>query len=89
MLLSKCRINAIDDKYKEVEIVVDVEKLKREIKESGQTVKTLAANMGIDVSTLYRKLQSGGESFTVKEASQMTDILSLNREKAKEIFFGV
>lgn len=69
--------------------MVDVEKLKSQIKDSGQTVRTLADRMGIDVSTLYRKLQSGGESFTVKEASQITDILSLNSEKANEIFFGI
>ena len=68
--------------------MVDVEKLKTEIKESGQTVRDVADKMGIDVSTLYRKLQSGGESFTVKEASQITEILSLRREKAQAIFFG-
>ena len=68
--------------------MVDVEKLKKIIDESGQTVRNIAGKMGIDVSTLYRKLQKGGESFTIKEASQLTEVLSLDSEKAQKIFFG-
>lgn len=68
--------------------MVDVEKLKIAIKDSGQTIRNIADKMGIDVSTLYRKLQNGGESFTVKEAAQLAEVLSLNSENAQEIFFG-
>lgn len=68
--------------------MVDVEKLKTMIEKSDQTVRSIAEKIGIDVSTLYRKLQKGGESFTIKEASQLTEVLSLDRAKAQEIFFG-
>ena len=68
--------------------MVNIEKLKKVIEKNDQTVKDIADKMGIDVSTLYRKLQKGGESFTIKEASQLTEILSLDRKKAQEIFFG-
>lgn len=69
-------------------MVVDTEKLKEEIKKRGMTVPAIANKLRLNPSTLYRKLQNGGESFTVGEAAQITDILSLSSKKANEIFFG-
>lgn len=68
--------------------MVDVEKLKTIIEKRELTVRNIADKIGIDVSTLYRKLQKGGDSFTIKEASQLTEILSLDRKEAQKIFFG-
>lgn len=68
--------------------MVDVEKLKIEIKKRGMTVPAIANKLRLSPSTLYRKLQNGGESLTVGETAQITDILSLSTKRANEIFFG-
>lgn len=68
--------------------MVDVEKLKTEIKKRGMTVPAIANKLRLSPSTLYRKLQNGGESLTVGETAQITDILSLSAKRANEIFFG-
>lgn len=69
-------------------MVVDVEKLKKEIKKRGMTVPGIANKLRLSPSTLYRKLQNGGESLTIGETAQITDILSLSTKRANEIFFG-
>ena len=69
-------------------MVVNIEKLKEEIKKRGMTVPAIANMLQLSPSTLYRKLQNGGESLTVGETAQITDILSLSTKKANEIFFG-
>lgn len=68
--------------------MVNVEKLKEEIKKKDLTVHIIATKLQLSPSTLYRKLQSGGEKLTVRETSQIAEMLHLSAKKANEIFFG-
>ena len=67
--------------------MVNVEKLKNEIKKKGATVPIIATRLNLSPSTLYRKLQNGGARLTVGETAQIDDMLSLSSKKANEIFF--
>ncbi len=60
--------------------------LKGKMMENGLNQSQFAKLMGIDRSTLNRKLKTG-EDFTVKEANQIVDILSLSYQEAVDIFF--
>lgn len=70
------------------EMTVNIPKLKGKIVEKGETVKSLAASMGIDQATLYRKMKNNGETMLVKDANAIVAILSLSLEDAMSIFFS-
>lgn len=62
-------------------------KLKAKMVEHGMTQEAFAQRLGIDRSTLNRKLQNI-DSFTVGEAKQAKEVLSLSEGEAITIFFG-
>lgn len=66
---------------------MNVQMLKKKIKDKGYNVERLAEKIGIDRSTLYRKLNCDVPT-TVKEAVMIRDVLGLTNDEAKYIFFG-
>lgn len=68
--------------------MVNVNKLRGRIVESGKTIEEIAKMMNIAPSTFYRKLQKNGEPFTIKEADEITRLLKLNVSEATAIFFS-
>lgn len=67
--------------------MVHVNKLKGKIVEKGFTIEEVAKAINVDASTLYRKFQDGGK-FTIKEADQIANFLSLDCSEATSIFFS-
>lgn len=61
--------------------------LKEKITSSGNTIETIASNIGIDRSTFYRKMKNKGDSFTVKEMNAIVFALNLDVKEATNIFF--
>ena len=68
--------------------MVNVDKLRGKMKEARLSVEDVATAMNIDRATLYRKLNAAGETFTIREAHQIIEILSLNKEEVDAIFFA-
>ena len=68
--------------------MVNINKLKGKIVESGLTVEKLAEKIGVDRSTIYRKMNNDGETFTIKDANLICKILNLTCEEATAIFFS-
>lgn len=67
--------------------MVNINKLKGKIVESGMNIEKLANKIGIDKSTLYRKLTVNGESITIKEATLIAKELKLTHSEVNSIFF--
>lgn len=65
--------------------MLDTLKLKGKIIESGKSIETLSAELGINQSTFYRKLKNN--TFEIGEADKIVAILSLSGEEAVAIFF--
>ena len=61
-------------------------KLKAKIVESGLSIAKTAELLDINVSTLYRKISSG--YILIGEAAQLCAVLNLNADEATEIFFA-
>jgi plasmid stability protein len=68
--------------------MVNFNKLKGRIVESGFSVEDLAKKIGITASTFYRKLTPNSKSFTVIEAADIGKELKLNTEDLCNIFFA-
>lgn len=68
--------------------MVNINKLKGRIIESGMNVEKVAELIGMDKSTLYRKINSNGESFTIKEADLIANALNLTYHEVNAIFFS-
>lgn len=65
---------------------VDVDALKKIVKDKDFTLEGLASDMGIDRSRLYRHLV--GNKLTVNEMHMIVEILSLTKREVEEIFFA-
>ena len=68
--------------------MLNINKLKRKIAESGKSISEIAEYLGISSSTLYRKIANKGEPITIKEANCLVEILSIEPSEAAEIFFN-
>lgn len=68
--------------------MVNVNRLKGKIIESGYTNAKFSKALGINPGTFYRKIRTGGGSFTVSELNKMVILLSLSNEECKSIFFA-
>lgn len=68
--------------------MVNINKLKGKIVESGLTIEEMADKLMVDRSTLYRKFEKNGEKITVYQAQQIARILKLTNQEAMEIFFA-
>lgn len=67
--------------------MVNVEMLKRKMKDKKITVNEMSKEIGVNPSTLYRKL-SAAEKITIKEAVKIAEILELTVADTEEIFFA-
>ena len=65
--------------------MVNTEKLKGIIKESGMAMTAIAAKSGIVRETLYNRLNGIGE-FTASEITGLTQTLHLSRSERDDIF---
>lgn len=68
--------------------MVDLEKLKSVIKDSGMTVVSIAAKSGIERATLYNRLSGTVGEFTVSEIERISNVLQLDTQTREEIFFA-
>ena len=66
--------------------MVDFNKLKAAIDESGMTMVAISAKTGILRETLYNKL-AGKSEFTVSEIEGLSDALNLTTGQRNSIFF--
>lgn len=67
--------------------MVDIERLKQTIENSGITIVALAQKTNILRNTLYNKL-SGKTEFTASEIENLSDVLHLDSEGREAIFFA-
>jgi len=67
---------------------MNINKLKGKIVENGQTIESLAREMGIDRASLYRKLQNDGKTMLIRDANSIAEILHLSASDALAIFFN-
>ena len=67
--------------------MVNVERLKDEMKKRSITPDAAATAMGIDVATYYRRLNRQGTKFTVEEVGKLSELLNLSPKVMHEIFF--
>ncbi len=68
--------------------MVNINKLKGKIVESGLTVGELAQAINIDKTTLYRRMGENGDRFLIKEVNAICKKLNLTKEEAIAIFFN-
>lgn len=68
--------------------MVDVDLLRKCMKEKGVTVDALCKEIGIDDSTFYRKLNSNGRTFTLEQADMIKTALDIDAITAESIFFS-
>lgn len=68
-------------------MIINVQKLKGKIVESGKTQEVVADMINIDRSTFYRKMRNGGEGFTIGEIHRLTEAIPLTKEESIDIFF--
>lgn len=67
--------------------MVDINKLRDVMDDSGMTVVAIASKSGILRETLYNRLAGKGE-FTVSEIEGLTDALHLSVGQRNDIFFA-
>ena len=67
-------------------IMIDKDKLKSAISNSGLTIASLSLRLNINPSTFFRKVNK--DAFLIKEAYQICEILNLSKEEAVKIFFS-
>ena len=67
--------------------MVNVERLREEMKKKSITPDAAAAAMGIDVATYYRRMNRQGAKFTVEEVGKLSELLKLTPKVMQEIFF--
>ena len=67
--------------------MVNVERLREEMKKKSITPDAAAAAMGIDVATYYRRMNRQGVKFTVEEVGKLSELLKLTPKVMQEIFF--
>ncbi|MBQ3540682.1 MAG: helix-turn-helix transcriptional regulator [Phascolarctobacterium sp.] len=67
--------------------MVNANKLKGKIIEKGYNVSTLSKEINMDKATFYRKLNNDSD-FSIKEADRIIDVLCLDFDEVKAIFFS-
>ncbi len=67
--------------------MVDMDKLKAKIDESGMTIPVIADRAKIKDYTLRRKLDGNGDNFTAKEIAGLSEALHLKVAERNQIFF--
>lgn len=67
--------------------MVNVERLRDEMRKKSITPDAAAEAMGIDVATYYRRMNRQGTKFTVEEVSKLSELLNLSPRTMQEIFF--
>ena len=67
--------------------MVDIQRIKDLIAESGMTVKAVAEKSGIRRETLYNRF-AGKVEFTASEIGGLTKTLRLTRQERDEIFLS-
>lgn len=67
--------------------MVDIEKLKNVIDESGMTITAISQKSGILRATLYNRLSGSGE-FSVSEVEKLSETLHLTVGERNAIFFA-
>ena len=67
--------------------MVNVERLREEMRKKSVTADAAATAMGIDVATYYRRMNRQGTKFTVEEVSKLSELLNLSPNTMQEIFF--
>lgn len=67
--------------------MVNIDKLRKRIDESGMPMTRIAERSGIVRETLYNRLNGVGE-FTATEIMALTQVLRLNRAEREAIFFA-
>lgn len=65
---------------------VNIERLKRKMKDEDISVEQLAVRLGVSASTIYRKFLSDGKAFTIGEMHKIMEALCLSEADVKEIF---
>ena len=67
--------------------MVNVDRLRDEMKKKAISPDAAAEAMGIDVATYYRRMNRQGVKFTVEEVSRLSELLNLSPDTMQEIFF--
>lgn len=67
--------------------MVDIEKLKETMDDSGMTMVAIASKSGILRATLYKKL-AGQSEFTASEIERLAETLKLSTAQRNAIFFA-
>lgn len=67
--------------------MVNVDRLRDEMKKKSISPDAAAAAMGIDVATYYRRMNRQGTKFTVEEVSKLSELLNLSPNTMQDIFF--
>ena len=66
--------------------MVDIEKLKKTIKDSGMTMVAVSQKSGITRETLYNRMNGIGD-FTATEIIGLSKTLNLKKSERENIFF--
>jgi predicted transcriptional regulator len=66
--------------------MVDIEKLKKTIKDSGMTMVAVSQKSGITRETLYNRMNGIGD-FTATEIIGLSKALNLKKSERENIFF--
>ena len=66
--------------------MVDIEKLKKTIKDSGMTMVAVSQKSGITRETLYNRMNGIGD-FTAREIIGLSKALNLKKSERENIFF--
>ena len=67
---------------------MNVEKMKRFMKERGLTPKDMANAAEINESTWFRKMNRDGDTVTVKEMNMIINAFGIPKAEAADIFFN-
>lgn len=67
--------------------MTDLDSLQKAVKKSGLKKSHIADQMGMNPKTLWRKL-SGQTEFTLSEADKLGEVLGMNQEEKRNIFFN-
>ena len=67
--------------------MVNVERLRDEMRKKAVSPEAAAAAMGVDVATYYRRMNRQGSKFTVEEVSRLCELLNLSSRAMQDIFF--
>lgn len=68
--------------------MVNLNKLKGKIVEKGYSMHTFSDCLSFDKSTFYRKMKNKGDTFSIKEATEISNLLGLSYEDMMSIFFA-